>query len=313
MSVSAPATLHFETNAPIPTWFKVGGRAARLARPRSVDDLRQCLALDPGALILGDGANLLVDDDGIDALVVAMHEPRNPRFPLALVDWTDGSRPTYARAGASLFAMCPEAARRGLAGLENLGGIPATLGGAIVMNAGGKFGEIASIVHRVHALDRQGHEHWLPRSEIAFSYRHSGLNHLIILGAELNLTPDDPARVRARLKDVMEYKKTTQPMDANSAGCAFKNPTLTHDLKDIAPAGTRVSAGLLIDRAGCKGLRIGSAEVSTRHGNFLFAHHTEQHPGQARDVIALIAEVQRRVHDAFGVRLDREVVIWQRS
>lgn len=302
MTVATP-DLILEHNAPLPTWFKVGGRADRLARPASTEDLRRCLEIDPALRVLGDGANLLVDDDGVTNLVIAFTHPDMTR-----VRRDEATGLTIARAGASLFKMIPECVRLGLSGLERLAGIPATIGGATVMNAGGKFGEIADLIVRVHALNRDGRQVTLERRDIPFSYRHSGLTHLIITEVELNLTPDDPATLRARFKEVMEYKKSTQPMDANSAGCAFKNPTLKHDLKDIAPANTRVSAGMLIDRAGCKGLRQGSAEVSHRHGNFLFAHNH----GSARDVIDLIRTVQRRVHDTFGVHLDTEVVIWSR-
>lgn len=309
-------TLTIERDAPLPTWFKVGGRADRLARPRTAADVRRCLEIDPRLVVLGDGANLLVDDAGVSSLVVALHDPADPAHPMTSVRWGEGHAPTFAPAGASLFKMIPEAVRRGLAGLENLAGIPATIGGAVVMNAGGAFGQIADVVARVHAMDRDGREVVLDRRDIGFGYRRSGLSGLVILGAELTLTPEDPARLRARFKEVMEYKKKTQPMDANSAGCAFKNPDVPADLAASlgatpAPgaATARVSAGMLIDKAGCKGLRIGSAEVSQRHGNFLFAHDG----GKAADVIALMDAVERRVAEAFGVRLHREVVVWGRA
>jgi UDP-N-acetylmuramate dehydrogenase len=177
------------------------------------------------------------------------------------------------------------------------------------MNAGGTFGQIADVVVRLHAMDRRGNEITLERHEIDFGYRRSGLARYIILGAELNLKPTDPVKLREHFKEVMEYKKRTQPMDANSAGCAFKNPVLASDIDGIGGRGQRVSAGMLIDRAGCKGLRIGSAEVSQRHGNFIFAHDG----GRAGDVIAIIDDVRTRVRDRFGVTLENEVVIWRRE
>lgn len=297
-----------ETDAQLPTWFKVGGRADRLARPTSIEDVRRCLEIDPALVVLGDGANLLVDDAGVDRLVVAMTSG-----PMRAVRRDERTGLTIAGAGASLFRMIPECARLGLAGLETLAGIPATVGGALVMNAGGAFGQIADVVVRVHGVDRAGRAVTLERSEIGFGYRTSGLERLVLLSAELDLRPDDPARVRARMLEIMEYKKRTQPMEANSAGCAFKNPVAPAEVFERLgverPEHGRISAGLLIDRAGCKGLRLGSAEVSQRHANFLFAHDG----GRAGDVIALMAEVERRVRDRFGVAMQREVVVWRRG
>ncbi len=127
-------------------------------------------------------------------------------------------------------------------------------------------------------------------------------------GVEFTLTPDSYDVLRPRLREVMEYKKKSQPLAASSAGCCFKNPTLPHDLPGIGAAGQRISAGLLIDRAGLKGLTHRSASVSPVHGNFL----TTEKGGAARDVIELMAVVQRRVREAFGVDLQREVVVWSR-
>lgn len=301
-----PAAHPAETieNAAIPTWFGVGGGAARLAFPRDEAELARCLADDPDARLLGEGANLLVDDDGVPGLVVSLARGEFARAQFA------GDGVVHAGAGADLPKLVTESCRRGLAGLEGLGGIPASLGGALVMNAGGAFGQIADAVRCVRVIDRQGRVRTLGRDAIAFAYRRSGLGEegpgLVVLGAELALTPGDPAAVRARLKDVMAYKKQSQPMGERSAGCCFRNPTLERPIEGLAPAGTRVSAGLLIDRAGCKGLGLGSARVSERHANFL----TAQPGGRARDVIDLMRAVRRRVFEAFGVTLEREVVVW---
>lgn len=293
---------------PIPTWFGIGGRADRFARPDSPEALRRCLASDPNLRVLGDGANLLVDDDGVADLVVALTAPA-----FTEVRWDDPAGRAglvTAGAGANLPRLITEAVRRGLGGVEGLGGIPATLGGAVRMNAGGAFGQIADAVARVHAMDREARPITLERDEIDFSYRHSGLDGLVITAAELELHEEDPAQLRARLKDVMEYKKKSQPMADRSAGCVFKNPTLPHDLPGIASRGERVSAGMLIDRAGAKGTRVGGASVSPRHGNFIV---TDPASARARDVIDLMAQVAARVKDAFGVDLHPEVVIWRRS
>lgn len=306
MPQTAPS-LEIIEHAPIPTWFRVGGAADRYATPRSMDALRHALDMDPALRVLGDGANLLVDDDGVAELVVSL---RSPAFQETRIDARTGS--VIAGAGADFQKLIHETVRAGLGGLEGLVGIPASVGGACIMNAGGAFGQFADAVVRVHSLDRGGRAVVRERAQIPFGYRHSGLTDLIITGVELRLTPGDPEALRTRLKECMAYKKNSQPLAADSAGCCFKNPTLLAALalpgRDAIPAGSRASAGLLIDKAGCKGVRLGGAEVSQVHGNFLFAH-----PGaRARDVIDLMDEVARRVREAFGVTLEREVVVWER-
>ncbi len=306
----ASVQIEVERDAPIPTWFGVGGRAERLARPCSVEELRRCVEMDPRLRVLGDGANLLVDDDGVAELVVALRGA-----PFADVRWDSGHGAppviVHAGSGANLPRLIVEAVRRGLGGIEGLGGIPATLGGAVMMNAGGKFGQIADVVERVHAVDRDGGVHAIGRDEIEFDYRRSGLDDLIVTGVDLRLTPADPAALRDRLREVMAYKKDSQPLKERSAGCCFKNPTLTRDVDGIGSRGERVGAGLLIDRAGCKGLTIGGAGVSPGHANFIVAGPGGA--GRAREVIAVMDEVERRVLERFGVRLEREVVIWRRN
>ncbi len=299
-------TIPIVHHAPIPTWFGVGGGADQLATPRDQAELLACVRIDPGLRVLGAGANLLVDDDGVGELVVSLASPA-----FQGTQW--GAEVVRVGAGVDLPKLIVDAVRRGRAGIEGLGGIPATIGGALVMNAGGAFGQIADCVLRVHAVSRDGREVTLERAAIPFGYRHSGLADLILVGAELSLPPADPAALRDKLKEVMAYKKNSQPMAENSAGCCFKNPTLDRTVRDaqgdIGEPGKRVSAGMLIDRAGLKGLRVGGASVSPRHANFLVTDAG----AKARDVIDLIAEITRRVHDTFGVRLQPEVVIWRRA
>lgn len=291
-----------ERNASIPTWFGVGGGADALARPASVEQLQALLKRYRGQRIriLGDGANLLVDDDGVEGLVISLSQMDRIEWP---ADGPPGVVLAAAQAGALLFRMIPEAVRRGMSGMESLAGIPASIGGAIVMNAGGAFGQIADCVDRIDALSHDGASVTLRRDQIAFDYRRSGLDDLIITGATLRLTrlPDaEREALRARFKEVMEYKKASQPMADRSAGCFFKNPTIN---------GKRVSAGMLIDQCGCKGLSVGGASVSSRHANFIVTA-----PGcTARDIIALTDEVARRVRLQKNVDLVREVVVWQRD
>ncbi len=297
-----PVPFAIERDAPIDTWFRIGGRADRLVRIRTEADLLRALETDQNVRILGDGANLLVDDDGVAELVAA-----TKAFSNVAVD--EAAATISAAAGADLPRLINTAVRAGLAGLEGLAGIPASIGGAIMMNAGGRFGEIKDAVAAVHVVDRAGRRRTLTRGEIDFSYRHSGLEGLIILGAEFQLQKAEREPLRANQVEVMRYKKESQPLAADSAGCVFKNPTLLRDLDGIAAAGARVSAGMLIDRAGCKGLTIGGASISERHGNFFVTT-----PGAtARDVITLMEEASRRVSDAFGVTLEPEVVVWRRE
>ena len=293
----AVSDLVVERNAAIHTWFGVGGGADALIRPVGASEIRAAMREFDGATVrvLGDGANLLVDDGGVDGLVIATERMTDIRWPAEPL-----GRLVYADAGASLQRLVVESVRRGLAGLEGLGGVPASLGGAVRMNAGGAFGQMSDVVERVFALTRRGEPVELTREQIDFDYRESGLQSLIITGAELRLSPDDPARLRDRLKEVMSAKKASQPLGADSAGCAFRNPTVE---------GMRVSAGRLIDEAGCKGMRIGRAIVSDVHANFIVA----EAGARARDVLSLMKRVVDRVHDHCGVALVREVVVWKRG
>jgi len=291
-------------DAPIPTWFKVGGPAEMLARPRSIEEIKRCLDIDPTMKVLGDGANLLVGDEGVAGLVVSMDHD-----DLRTITIDEESGLVSALAGARLSVVINACVTKGLAGLETLAGIPASVGGAVIMNAGGAFGEIADRIHQVHVIDRDGVEFALERDKIAFGYRHSGLGDLIVTRVEFMLTPGDTVRLQERRLEILKYKKNSQPMGDRSAGCAFKNPELTDDIDDIGQKGERVSAGLLIDRAGCKGFTVGGAAVSDRHANFI----TTFPDAKSADVIAIMVEVAGRVHQKFGVKLKPEVIIWRRE
>ncbi|MBA4028330.1 MAG: UDP-N-acetylenolpyruvoylglucosamine reductase [Planctomyces sp.] len=305
------------TNAPIPTWFGVGGGADLLARPESLDQLCACLESDRRAKVLGDGANLLVADAGVRGMVVSLdHE--------CFSAWHQTAQsPTHvtirAGAGVRLPRLITETVRAGLGGLEGLAGVPASVGGAVMMNAGGAMGQTGDAVSAVGVLTRDGATHTLLRNTIAFEYRRTTLfadprrpapapelGPPVVLWAEFKLKKTDAGTLRQRLKRVMAAKAATQPMGERSAGCAFKNPVLRADLPGMGVAGSTLSAGMLIDRAGCKGLRVGGAEVSARHANFV----TAQPGALAADVIELLRQVRQRVDGAFGVRLEPEVVIW---
>jgi UDP-N-acetylmuramate dehydrogenase len=321
MLVTGDSSLAVERNAPIPTWFGVGGCAERMARPASAQEVCMCLDLDPMARVLGDGANLLVDDDGVGELVIALTHK-----DMQAVKWGEGREAgrVWAMAGANLPKLITEAVRRGLGGIEGLGGIPASVGGAVMMNAGGAFGQIGDVVQSVSGATRGGRRVTLVRGHIDFEYRSSGLQGMIITEVEMRLTPGDPEAIRSKLLEVMAYKKRTQPMAERSAGCCFKNPTVevqramaegwaNSEAKRSGPGSRpthcRVSAGMLIDRAGCKGMRVGGAEVSESHANFFVVREG----ATARNVIELMEQVTQKVEERFGVMLEREVVVWRRE
>ena len=284
------------------TWFKAGGRCDALVQPRSLaalrDLLRRCGEADAPVRVLGLGANLLVADEGVDGVVLKLDQPAFNDFRIGV----DGcAEMVEALGGVDLAKVMHAAGRAGLEGLSPMAGIPASAGGAIRMNAGGRYGAIGDVVESVTLLDAHGRERTLQRSELRFDYRHAELPEGIVLSARFKLTPDDPARARERILEIMAYKKRTQPLKANSAGCMFRNPTLA--------TGERVSAGMLIDRSGLKGATHGSALVSDEHANFLCVAPC----GRANDVLALVETVQARVQAEQGVALNTEVVIWRRG
>jgi UDP-N-acetylmuramate dehydrogenase len=272
------------------TYFGVGGPARWLAEPRDLDQLailrRRCHEAGVGVRALGLGANLLVSDEGVDDLVLRLHSPN-----LRKVEW--GEDCVTAGAGADMNRLCLDAARRGLSGLERMGGIPGTLGGIIRMNAGGRFGEVGELVRNVTVIDPDGRQRVLSRREVGFRYRGTNLGDAIICRATLELAPADPRRVRERYLEVWSAKKATQPLAESTAGCVFKNPP-------------DARAGELIDRAGLKGRSIGGAEVSERHANFIVA----KEGATAADILALIGRVRTEVARRFGVELELEIEVW---
>jgi UDP-N-acetylmuramate dehydrogenase len=298
---TASDQLEIINDAPIPTWFHIGGRAQRLAKPTSPDELLMCVEIDDEMRVLGEGANLLVDDEGVSDLVVSLQQGA---FLDTLIDESTGL--VHAGAGVALPGLINRCVRSGLGGLEKLAGIPATLGGAIIMNAGGAFGEMSQFIAQVHAIDRAGRAHSFDRNQIDFAYRQSHLNHLIITGAVLQLEIGDREEIARSRASCMKYKADSQPLGDKSAGCVFKNPTLTEPIEGIGEADDRVSAGMLIDRAGLKGLSVRGATVSEVHANFV----TTTPDAKAHDVIELIELVRARVFDRFGVNLHNELVIW---
>lgn len=274
------------------TWYRIGGPARFFIRPKSVEQLREavarCVENEIPIYVLGLGANLLVKDEGVDGAVFRLDADAFSQVTI------EGERVT-AGAGVDLQKLIIQTMRAGLGGLETLVGIPGTIGGAIRMNAGGRFGDISSVVERVRTMDAGGDVADHPRDEIVFDYRSSDLTEAFILEATLKLEADDPDELAKRSKEVWMYKRTTQPLNTRNSGCIFKNP-----------GEGRPSAGALVDRAGLKGFRVGSAEVSEMHANFIIAHPD----CPASDVFELIRQVRQRVLEHAGVELETEVKIW---
>lgn len=273
------------------TWFRIGGPARWFIRPRNLEELQaaaqRCTDNGIPIYVLGLGANLLVSDEGVDAAVFRLDHDywRQTEFK-------EGS--AFVRAGTDMQKLLLKCVRQGKSGLECLAGIPGTVGGGIRMNAGGKYGDIGSAVTSVTVMDAEGTVFERTRDDLVFSYRHTNIAAKFILDVTLALDEDDPDRILRRTKEIWMYKRNSQPLNNKSAGCIFKNPS------------GAASAGALIDQAGLKGMRVGGAEVSTKHANFIIANE----PCTATNVMDLIKLVRQRVHDRHGVLLEPEVQIW---
>jgi UDP-N-acetylmuramate dehydrogenase len=272
------------------TWFRLGGPAEYFAEPRSVEDLarliKRCQDEDLAVRLLGGGSNILVRDEGVPGVVVRLADPGFAQVEVH-------GRRVVAGGGAKLGHVISTAVREGLAGLEPLVGIPGTIGGALHGNAGSRGGDIGQWTRRATVMSRSGEIFERQREELVFAYRHSSLDELVILSAEFELDPDDPEQLTKRMQKQWIVKKAAQPLGHQSAGCIFKNPR-------------GMSAGMLIDQAGLKGTRVGGAEVSDRHANFIVAE-----PGATtQDVLRLIELVRSRVADRLGVELELEIEVW---
>jgi UDP-N-acetylmuramate dehydrogenase len=260
------------------TTMKVGGPAEWLVEPEHEEQLadvfRAAREFDVPVRVLGSGANLLVRDEGVRGAVVRLtHFDR--RIGL------------HVQAGYNLARLCKETAAEGLGGLEALAGIPATVGGAVRMNAGGRHGETAAAVRSVDVMTPDGAIRRLKRDEVGFAYRSTRLGDAVVLAADFALEPADG--VRERYDAVMNEKKRNQPLGTHNAGCMFKNPPGGH-------------AGRIIDACGLKGERVGAAHVSRKHANFI----VNDGGATATDVLLLVDKIKKRV----PVPLELEVLVW---
>lgn len=238
---------------------------------------------------LGSGSNILADDGDHHYVVLSLKELKGElRF--------DGERVSVP-AGYSLPRLCIDVARNGLSGIEGLGGIPGTVGGALWMNAGAYGHEIGTVTETVRVA-RGGKVVEVPGGDIQWSYRHTSFQEgELLLGATLRLTPDDADKIRARMEDAKSRRMATQPHGSRSAGCFFKNPP-------ASVGGT----GKMIDDMGMKGARRGSAVVSPVHANFIV---TEGEGARAEDALALAEEIRERVKREQGIELEYEVELWR--
>lgn len=272
------------------TWLKVGGPAKYFIRPRNAEELvavvKCCHDQKVPAHVLGSGSNLLVRDEGVSGVVLCLS---NDEFSKVTID---GNR-VVAGGGAALSHVISLTVKAGLAGLDTLVGIPGTIGGALHGNAGGRSGDIGQHVRSAKVLTVAGQTFTRKEDELTFEYRTSSLNELVILEAEFELHAEDPEEITRRMRKLWIMKKATQPLTFQSAGCIFKNPR-------------GMSAGFLIDQAGLKGTRIGGAEVSDRHANFVVTHEG----AKAQDVLRLIDLIRAKITEQFGVDLELEIQIW---
>ena len=273
--------------------FRVGGAAKRMAFPENAEQLvllmNFALSCGARALVIGNGTNLLVPDEGIDRLVIDVSD--------GMTRIADGGQANEitAQCGASLARIAEYARRKGLSGLEFAHGIPGTLGGAVCMNAGAYGGEIKDVVASVTLLDPQAGIRTLKGEEMQFSYRRSLLSEhpeYVVLSATFRLERGDSETIGARMRELMAKRKASQPLEFPSAGSTFKRPEGHY-------------AGPLIEGCGLKGRRVGGAEVSTKHAGFI----VNTGGATCADVLALIEKVQKTVYDARGVMLEPEVKI----
>ena len=272
-------------------WFRTGGPAEWLVRPRDVNDLASFLAgLDPATPVLpvGVGSNLIVRDGGVPGVVVRL--PKS-FAKVAIEPGTNDTRRVRAGGAAMGITVASAARDGGIAGLEFLRGIPGTVGGAVRMNAGAYGREVRDILIEVTVVLRDGNVETWPAAKLGYTYRHSELPAgAVVVEALFEGTPGNPATIGAEMDRIAAEREASQPLRSRTGGSTFKNPE-----------GNR--AWKLIDEAGCRGLRIGDAQVSEKHCNFLLNLGS----ASAAQIEELGEEVRRRVKEKSGLTLEWEI------
>jgi len=272
------------------TWYGVGGNADYVITPRTVEELadvvKRCSENSVPLRVIGLGSNLLVRDSGVEGAVIKLE---GEIFGTARFD----EQTIWAPAGVNLSKLVLDCVRKGLGGLEALTGIPGSIGGAVRMNAGGNFGDIGAAIESVVLMDNEGSIYERAKPELVFDYRTTNITASIILEAKLQLSEADPDQLLKTTKEIWIYKKNSQPLTNKNAGCVFKNPR-------------GLSAGAIIDRAGLKGLRLGGAEVSEKHANFIVTHEE----CTSADILSLIDMIKLRVKESCDIDLELEIEVW---
>ncbi|MBM4139690.1 MAG: UDP-N-acetylmuramate dehydrogenase [Nitrospira sp.] len=280
-------TVRFHARLADYTSFRIGGPADVLVEPVDIEDLvhlvAQVSARKLPMFVLG-GTNLLVRDKGIRGVVVSLARLRSIKEEPESV--------LYAEGGVGMPTLIGYATRRSLAGLEWAAGIPGTVAGCVMMNAGTRLGEMKESVKAVRIVTSAGRVIDCPARDIAFSYRRAELPAGIVAGVWLQLKSGVRSDIEKVVKDYLRYRRDTQPLTLPSAGCVFKNPP-------------NDSAGRVVEAAGFKGARVGDAEVSRKHANFI----VNQGHATAKDVLALIRKVRAHVVRKTGVTLDLELKV----
>ncbi len=273
------------------TSWRIGGPARLMVWPETEEKcaalLQYCSEQGAALRFLGSGTNLLVADEGVEAVVVHTGTLRR-------MEWSD--KEVLAGAGLPLAQLSRAAADRSLKGLEFAIGIPGSLGGALVMNAGAYDGQMSDLVLEVRVMDKTGQTRVLTEQELGYSYRESRLKHtdLLILSGRLQLKAGNQEESLALMKEYLEARRQKQPLELPNGGSVFRNPS-------------GGGAGRYIEQAGLKGLQIGKAQISPKHANFI----VNLGGAKAAEVRALMDRAQKEVAEKFGVILESEVICWR--
>ena len=270
------------------TTYGIGGPVSFYIKPKNKEDLKNILLFTENNSIpvyfVGTGSNLLVSDSGINGIVVSLEKS------LKKITFLSETM-IYAEGGAMLGKLVKLCISNNLTGLESLVGVPGTLGGALVMNAGAFGGEISKCLKSVDVINMDGTEHQYSSEDIHFQYRSSSFSKdEIIVGATFILKKDDPNHIQIKRQNASQGRKSSQPLRIRSAGSVFKNPENT-------------AAGYLIDQAGLKGTVKGGAEISSKHANF-FVNNGD---ATSYDLVSLIRIARKKVLKIFGIHLDLEI------
>ncbi len=279
------------------TTLRIGGPADVYAAPADMVSLKNLLASlrdeNVPAMPLGGGSNLLVSDEGIEGAVISTASLNN----IEVIEEDDLQARLFAEAGVPLSRLMNLAKQKGWKGIEGLAGIPGSLGGAVRGNAGSFGYEMKNVIESVTVIDGKGNILPISREHLGFGYRAANIpDGAVILSANMRFQKDDEQKVASRVNDFLREKLAKQPVSQLSAGCVFRNPRGSH-------------AGMLIDRAGCKGMRRGDIEVSGLHANFF----VNMGSGTCADFAALMEEVRERVLKSSGIELEPEIKIAGRN